>query len=358
MKPIYMMAGEKESGKSLLTAAFLEYLIFQKCFLVDTDVENPDVYEAYSKKVPSAIIDLNSLMGWADLINICDVHSDKAIVINGSAAGIEGVERYGKILLNHLFFLKRHLVTFWMITYETRDLNTLQRYRKIVGRRIVHLVNNHLYCDVFDVPAYENSSIKEELKKTGRVVYMYNSEEYKGHSFVFDTSCEVSFMDANSGLSQIVDIGDGYRVFTRELADEIEGALPIDYDDYDDDYRMSDWDGDIGDLLAEGKISIEDLAGEAAQEGAREEELDQRNKLRLEKEQRRALEPETEEEYQQRAQQEYRNGGNPEGFIPCSKDIEEKADQQFIEGLMPKGYVPTAKQLRKKELSDLGILEF
>jgi hypothetical protein len=407
MSPIYMIGGEKEDGKSFLTMAFLEYLDCEngRCLLVDTDVQNPDVYKIYSKKVSSAIVDLDSLSGWAELVNICDVNSDKTIVINGSVTSTEGFEKYGKILLNHLFSLQRHLITFWVISSATEDLSLLERYRNIVGKRIIHLVKNYAGLDISDYPSYENSSIKEELKKTGRLVDMPeldgNScsyftcsgltiqeaidnfteikatvkemerrgtlssnpdfEKYKWRNLSGSCDREISewlseihemLYDANYRLGELVGINGNYQAFTRLLAGKIEEALQSNflnefYDSFDDggnDYHNED----IGDLLAEGRISIEDLASEAAQEEDQEEELEEKNRLRLEKERKKALEPETEEEYQQRAQEEYWRGGNPEGFIPSSKDIEERADWQYITGQMPKGYTPRSKDIEER----------
>lgn len=412
MSPIYMIGGGKEDGKSLLTMALLEYLGCEtgKCFLVDTDVQNPDVCKIYSKKVLSAIVDLDSLNGWAELVNICNANSDKTIVINGSTTGIEGFEKYGKILLNHLFFLQRHLITFWVISSSTEDLSLLERYRKIVGKRIIHIVKNDKYPDISDFLLYENSSIKEELNKTGRLVDMPELDEnscmyfdcsgltiqeaidnfteikatveemerrgtlsinpdferYRRHNLNGSCDREISqwlsdihemVYEANYRLEELVGIKGNYQAFTRLLAGEIEEALQSNFSndlynsfDYDEgnDYHNED----IGDLLAEGRISIEDLASEAERKEDQKEKLEEQNRLRLEKERKRALEPETEEEYQQRAQGEYWRGGNPEGFIPSSRDTEERSDWQYITGRMPKGYIPTAEQLRKEKMYD------
>jgi hypothetical protein len=133
-----------------------------------------------------------------------------------------------------------------------------------------------------------------------------------------------------------------YRTFTRKLADKIEKALKgsyIENYDYSPSYdRVNDWSGeDVGDLLAAGKVSIEDL-----------------DDLVYEKEDRpqfvSPLEPETEEEYQERLQSEYRSGGNPVDFIATAEDIRYRACEEYIVGGNPLNFTPTKREIRARDV--------
>jgi hypothetical protein len=379
MSPIYMVAGEKGDGKSFFSMALLDYLTnnHDNCLLIDSDPLNPDVHTIYSKEVSSAILDLSIRDGWIELVNLCEANSDKTVVINGIANGIEGLEQHSKILLDCLFALKRHLVTFWVMSDDTRRLDHLARYKKVVGRRIIHIVNNEKY-DNNSFRLTKSRPESQGFTHTGRIVYLPNLPE-EVHEWFTDEKVtikecirerkvnspsssglkeisdwqydakEYTFKHVNYGIEDIISVGNktAYRTFTRRLADEIEAELKRDYQDVLDyclfyapgDRQVDAWDSDdIGDLLAEGKVRIEDLAAAAANG----EDLDQADRLRLA----RALEPETEEEHQARLQREYLDGGNPIDFIPTKDDIRSKATNEYLDGGNPQGFMPNENEIR------------
>lgn len=397
MSPIYMIAGEKGDGKSLFSIAALDYWTNhgKNCLLIDADPINPDVYSIYSKEVPSVILDLSTRDGWIELVNLCESNQDKTVIINQNANGIIGIEEHSQILLNSLFALKRHLVTFWIMSEDTPNLNTLDRYKKVVGRRIVHIVNNqkHEDPDNFESPSFlvnRRSDRFQELRRNGRVVFMSNLPEYTHEFFmsqkltvkeiveaIHDSSKiapiidmsgipmsyipmaqEISiwriwigediFDSVNWLIEDIINAGNEtyYRTFTRKLADEIQIALQNIYTyglDYSSDYQTDDWSSeDIGDLLAAGKVSIEDLA-----DLSNEEDLGKKISLQFKK----TDEPETEEEYQQRLQKEYRKGGNPIDFIPSASDIRERAYEEYMLGGNPKNFIPTEQEIRWRDVN-------
>jgi hypothetical protein len=386
MSPIYMVAGDKGDGKSLFSMALLDYLTNhgEDCLLIDSDILNPDVHTIYSKEVPSVILDLNNRSGWIELATICESNYGKSIVINGAASGIEGIEKHGKLLLDWLFALSRHLVTFWIVSDDTSGVDSLVRYKKVVGRRIIHIVNNEKYdINHFKITSYGRQ--RDGFTHTGRIACMWNLSEDTHEYFVeqkvtikeyineleanHSSSSELHemkqwqndfreyiFKYLNYKIEDLIGVSSktSYKTFTRRLADEIEKNLKRDrfddfdyYDSYDSGDRQVDpWDSeDIGDLLAEGKVSIEDLAAAAAAG----EDLKEDDRLRLE----RALEPETEEEYQERLQREYRRGGNPASdFIPSKWDIRYRAYKEYIDGANPKNFIPTAKETRERALNE------
>jgi hypothetical protein len=385
MSPIYTIAGDKGDGKSLFSMGVLDYLTKNgdNCLLIDSDILNPDVYTIYSKEVPSVILDLSTRDGWIELINLCESNHDKTVVINGTADGIIGMEKHSKILLNCLFALKRHLVTFWMMSDDTSNFDTLDRYKKVVGRRVVHIVNNEKYegNDTNDFLLTKRSDRYQEFRRNGRVLHLPNLPEdtYEWSidekitiknfcNFVCDPSKnddfsyqqkrsrfhEMSwwrdwiddgiFRSINWQIGEIIDSGDGtyYRIFTRKLADEIERALngsQIETFDYSPGYdRSNDWSGeDIGDLLAAGKVNIEDLDDIVHEKEEHPQFVS-------------PLEPETEEEYQERLQREYRSGGNPVDFIATAEDIRYRACEEYIVGGNPQNFVPSEREIRARDL--------
>jgi hypothetical protein len=386
MSPIYMIGGEQGDGKSFFSMALLDYLTNHgtDCLLIDSDISNPDVYAIYSKAVSSTILDLSVPDGWVELVNLCESNWGKTIVINGTANGIDGIERYSKTLLNCLFALQRHLVTFWVTSDDTRTLDNLDRYKKVVGRRIVHIIRNAKYYPRNSFLLNEQHPRYQELRRNGRFMYLpvldEEEHEYFTEAGVTIGQCIEDLKinsPSSSGLQKMLDwrldaadyvfkeadfrIGDiintdgksYYQTFTRRLADQIEEKL-VDsrretfqsYDFYSPpDRQFNDWDNeDIGDLLAEGKVSIEDLAAVAA--SGRDLKIE--DFLRLE----RAIEPETEEECQERLQKEYRQGSNPSDFIVSASDIHWRSLTEYLQGGNPKNFIPTSEEIRERAVND------
>jgi hypothetical protein len=379
-----MIGGDKGDGKSLFSMTLLDYLTNHEedCLLVDSDVSNPDVYTTYSKEVPSAILDLSIPDGWVEFVNLCKNNWGKTIVVNGTANGIEVIEKYSKTLLNSLFTLQRHLVTFWVMSDDTNNLDTLARYKKVVGRRVIHVVNNEKY-DHNRFRLSRSNQQRDGFTHTGRIAYLSNLSEETRESFIEEKITIKEFIDnpssychldgisheilrsssaihemsqwrrdfdgyifkyLNYKIEDLISIGNktSYRTFTRKLADKIEEELKHDYfNDVDyylfyspSDHQSDDWRSeDMGDLIAEGKVSIEDLAAAAATG----EDLNEEDRIRLE----RSLEPETQEEYQERLQQEYVNGGSPDDFIPTAEDVRSRAANEYMDGGNPDNFIPT-----------------
>jgi hypothetical protein len=266
---------------------------------------------------------------------------------------------------------------------DTRSVDNLARYKKVVGRRIIHIINNMKY-DNNSFRITRSRSQYNGFTHTGRIANLWNlsedTHEYFTEAKLTIKEC-IHELKVNSPLSSVlheikqwqldferyifkylnykiedlIDIGSNsfYKTFTKRLADEIEENLKHDYFDdleYYENYSPSDrqvnpWDSeDVGDLLAEGKVSIEDLAAAAAAG----EDLDEDDRLRLE----RALEPETEEEYQERLEKEYINGGNPIGFIPHAWAIRYRAYKEYIDGGNPKNFTPTAEEMRERDVNE------
>jgi cellulose biosynthesis protein BcsQ len=87
-RPIYWIGGSKGGvGKSMMAIAALDYLLERgtSVGLVESDTSNPDVWKVYKDVVPVELINLDESDGWVDLVNVCDQHSDRVVVVNTAA---------------------------------------------------------------------------------------------------------------------------------------------------------------------------------------------------------------------------------------------------------------------------------
>ena len=102
---IYWIGGGKGGvGKSMVSMALVDYLGVQgvPLFLVDSDTSNPDVYKSYREAVPCELLDLDKVDGWIHLVNLCDTHREKIIVVNTAARSNSAVTKFGGTLSTSL----------------------------------------------------------------------------------------------------------------------------------------------------------------------------------------------------------------------------------------------------------------
>jgi hypothetical protein len=169
--PIHMVGGGKGGvGKTIVSMALIDYLceIGQSCFLVETDTSNPDVFKSYSKTVPSQILNLDKANGWIDLVNLCDEHQDKTIVINGAARSNDGINRYGENLRGVLQDLDRSLITFWVINMQRDSVELLKQYMEVMQGTTIHVVRNGMFGDEDEFTLYNGSATRKAIDKQGK----------------------------------------------------------------------------------------------------------------------------------------------------------------------------------------------
>jgi hypothetical protein len=135
---------------------------------VETDTSNPDVYKSYGESVPSQILNLDKVNGWIDLVNLCDEHSDKNIVINGAARSNDGVAKYGENLRGVLGDLNRSLVTFWVINLQRDSVELLKQYMEVMQGTVIHVVRNGIFGDLDEFSLYNGSTVRKTIDKTGQ----------------------------------------------------------------------------------------------------------------------------------------------------------------------------------------------
>jgi hypothetical protein len=171
MQPIYMVGGGKGGvGKSMVSMALVDYLceIGKDCYLIETDTSNPDVFKSYGEAVPSQILNLDKANGWIDLVNLCDEHQDKVIVINGAARSNDGVGKYGENLRGALEDLNRSLVTFWTINIQRDSVELLKQYMEVMQGTTIHVVRNGMFGDENEFSLYNSSGVRKIIEKQGK----------------------------------------------------------------------------------------------------------------------------------------------------------------------------------------------
>jgi hypothetical protein len=156
-------------GKSITTMALMDCLATRQKFhkLVEADTSNPDVWKSYGKVIESEGIDLDNVEGWIQLVNVCDAHPFKTIVINTPARNNTGVRAHGTLLLNSLKELARPLITLWVINRQRDSLELLQEYLELMPGGVVHVVCNGYFGELRKFELYENSPVYQAIQHQG-----------------------------------------------------------------------------------------------------------------------------------------------------------------------------------------------
>ena len=94
--------------------------------MVESDTTNPDVWKSYGRAIESDVVELDEVDGWIHLVNTCDAHSFKTVVVNTPARSNAAVQTHGAILLDSLKELGRPLMTLWVINRQRDSLELLK----------------------------------------------------------------------------------------------------------------------------------------------------------------------------------------------------------------------------------------
>jgi hypothetical protein len=167
---IYWVGGSKGGvGKSMMTLALLDYLLErgEKVVLVECDTSNPDVWKAYREQVPTELINLDEADGWIQLVNTCDTHRDKVVVINTAARNNVAVKQYGQTLDSSMEELGSKLVALWVINRQRDSLELLREFMEAVTKADVHVVRNGYFGAETKFELYNASKIRTAVESRG-----------------------------------------------------------------------------------------------------------------------------------------------------------------------------------------------
>ncbi len=169
-RDIYWIGGSKGGvGKSMQTIALLDYLVTkaEPVLLVECDTSNADVWKAYHEQIPAEGIDLDVSDGWVELINTCQSHPDKIIVINTAARNNEAVSKFGGTLDSALEELGRRLVTLWLINRQRDSLELLRSFQEAIPQAMVHVVRNGYFGEERKFELYNTSQFRQHIESKG-----------------------------------------------------------------------------------------------------------------------------------------------------------------------------------------------
>lgn len=169
---IYWVGGGKGGvGKSMVTMALLDYLVARgvSTMLIESDTSNPDVCKAYKDTLPCELLDLDKVDGWIQLVNACDAHRDRVVVVNTPARSNAGVASFGGTLITSLGDLDRSLTTLWAINRQRDSLELLKAFMDVMTESRVFVLRNLYFGDETKFELYAESQTRPRIEaRSGR----------------------------------------------------------------------------------------------------------------------------------------------------------------------------------------------
>jgi hypothetical protein len=171
-KPIVYVSGDKGGvGKSIATLALLDYCLNrdEPVLLVETDTSNPDVWRCYGQEagVLSELVTLDEADGWIALLNLCEAHPDRTVVVNTAARNNVGVARHGDLLNGGAGELDRALVALWIINRQRDSVELLKRFLPSLPAATVHVLRNLYFGDEGKFERYNQSALRRTVEERG-----------------------------------------------------------------------------------------------------------------------------------------------------------------------------------------------
>jgi hypothetical protein len=168
--------GKGGVGKSTVCNMMIEHNIKNAIStkLVETDTENPDVYNVFNEKIDCTQIDLKSKEGWIELINFIAENADAAIIINMAAGLGNSLIQFGSFFCDDLKELNRPLDMFWVINRQKDSIILLNKaVESLPGLRSKIVVKNLYWGDATKFLLWENSQSKENFENTGGITVCF-----------------------------------------------------------------------------------------------------------------------------------------------------------------------------------------
>lgn len=170
--PMFTIGGCKGGvGKSMVALALVDDLLQrgQSVLLIETDTANPDVWRMYAREagVVAETLDLDQAEGWIDLINLCESHPERVVVINTAARNHQGVAAHGATLNRALPELQRRLITLWVINPQRDSLELLEDYLQSLPGAVTHVVRNTFFGSPDTFRLYPTLAVSEDVARRG-----------------------------------------------------------------------------------------------------------------------------------------------------------------------------------------------
>ncbi|MBL8260389.1 MAG: protein mobD [Candidatus Competibacteraceae bacterium] len=169
---IYVGGGKGGTGKSLTSMLVVHHLLHAldlDVLLVETDTSNPDVFRCYEKtpRVKAVSLNLDVDDGWVSLVNLCEAHPNKVVVVSSAARNQLGVKDNSDILTSMIEALGRQLVVFWVINADRDGVELLLDFQEVVGAVRYYVVRNLKFGPEDAFKDYNSSSAREAIEAGG-----------------------------------------------------------------------------------------------------------------------------------------------------------------------------------------------
>jgi hypothetical protein len=167
---IYWVGGGKGGvGKSMVSMALIDYLLGKgvPTLFVESDTSNPDVFKAYRASLPCELVDLDEVDGWIQVVNTCDTHRDKVVVVNTPARSAGGVAKFGNTLGSSLPELGRALIGLWAINRHRDSVELLKDFMDAMPECKVHVLRNLYFGDESKFELYSTSKAVRPRVESG-----------------------------------------------------------------------------------------------------------------------------------------------------------------------------------------------
>lgn len=178
MSVYYVTGIQGGVGKSFVTFLTLETFKNDNPLVIDTDTDNPNVYQAcrykdennnVQYKHEAIKIDTDTIDGWEKLMSVIDNNRDRQIIINTPARNKKAIKKYGEFL-DALVNNGIDVVSLFVINNKQDSINHLRDYLEYVHTKICVIKNQGTSEDIdfekFDNCSYAKNGIANILLKT------------------------------------------------------------------------------------------------------------------------------------------------------------------------------------------------
>ena len=234
--PIFYVAGTKGGvGKSLVSMALVDYLVFEKkvhVLMIETDLVNSDAAKTYQHTVDEFMaLSLDYADGWIELLNICEKFPEHHVVVNTGARDMEGVERHGKITQD-LVQIRRTFVALWVINAQRDSVELLLDYMQAMrdestGKPIgkLHVIRNSGVNYRSDFPKFDGTDAEKAVASNGGRIVTFPTLAQRVVDDIYNDRIPISQANERMPLGNRAELNRWrtavYSVLTEVLGDAV-----------------------------------------------------------------------------------------------------------------------------------------
>ena len=177
---IYVSGSIGGVGKSMVSMIMIDYIqhvLKQPVWLIESDDSNPNVLRAYRTEVDEYDpLNLDEADGWIELFNLAAEETPHWMVVNGGARNFTGLRKYGAPFVAEVGRIGRVFQTAWVIGTDRDCLEALVDFIELVAitkSTPVDVVANAGRSAETDFTQYQTSEISATVAgHGGQMVYL------------------------------------------------------------------------------------------------------------------------------------------------------------------------------------------